>query len=59
MINRETYYNLQDAVDFVTDGNICELSELSSDESNHDQIADKNFSEPDNQTIQFWGIRYQ
>ena len=49
MMNRETYYHLQDAIDFVTDGNISELSELSSDKSDHDEIADKNFSKPDNQ----------
>ena len=41
MMNRETYYHLQDAIVFVTDGNISELSELSSDKSDHDEIADR------------------
>ena len=38
MINRETYYNLQDAIDFVTDGNISELSDLSDLYLNYHQM---------------------
>ena len=41
--------NLEDAINFVTDGNISELSELSSDESEDDELVDINFALPSNQ----------